>query len=333
MTAATPSPDTLLADFAADIAQGLRARPKKLPPKHFYDPLGSHLFDAICHLPWYPITRAEHRLLDRHAGAMVGRLGGLSLLVELGCGSGDKIAVFASALAPADRPANGGRARPGPTVHLVDVSEKALELTRRTLARVGSLPVVSHRATYEDGLRRAVHERPARGSALVLFLGSNIGNFDPPAALSMLREIGRALRPGDGLLLGADLIKPESELLAAYDDPLGVTAAFNKNVLLRANRELGADFDLGAFAHRAVWNEAASRIEMHLVSRRPQVVRVPGARVEASFAEGESIWTESSYKYTPEGLAEAGRRAGLGCEAQWIEPELGFATTLFVVPA
>jgi uncharacterized SAM-dependent methyltransferase len=132
-------------------------------------------------------------------------------------------------------------------------------------------------------------------------------------------------------LLGADLVRPEPLLLVAYDDPLGVTAAFNKNVLWRINRELGADFDLAAFAHRAVWDPAAARIEMHLVSLCQQRVRIPAAGVEATFAEGETIWTESSYKYTLAGLAQMGRQAGLACQRQWVDEEGGFATTLFVV--
>jgi L-histidine Nalpha-methyltransferase len=330
MNVAVPLPDPPLSGFAADLHDGLLASPKKLPPRYFYDALGSHLFDAICHLPWYPITRAESRLLELHGAAMVEPLGGLSLLIELGCGSGDKIAVLAGLLGGRPRPGVNGSRAPALPVHLVDVSEKALELTRRALARIEHVTVTSHRATYEDGLRSAVLDRPSRGGVLVLFLGSNVGNFEPPAAEALLREIRKDLRPGDALLLGADLVKPQADLLAAYDDPLGVTAVFNKNVLLRANRELGANFDLRAFDHHAVWDEAASRIEMHLVSRRRQSVRVPAARLDVTFAEGESIWTESSYKYTPAGLGEMGRRAGLGAARQWIDPELRFATTLFV---
>ena len=164
---------------------------------------------------------------------------------------------------------------------------------------------------------------------LVLFLGSNIGNFDPPAAREFLAEIRRSLRPGDWLLLGADLVKPERELLLAYDDPLGVTAAFNKNLLARMNTELLADFDLGAFAHRAVWNAMERRVEMHLVSRRAQTVRIPRAGCEVAFAEGEPIWTESSYKYDADEIAEVVGAAGFGCHARWIEPEARFALTLF----
>jgi uncharacterized SAM-dependent methyltransferase len=164
---------------------------------------------------------------------------------------------------------------------------------------------------------------------LVLFLGSNIGNFDPPAAREFLARIRRALRPGDALLLGADLVKPEKDLLLAYDDPLGLTAAFNKNVLLRINTELLADFDLAAFDHRAVWNAEASRVEMHLVSKRAQVVRVPRAGCEVAFAAGEAIWTESSYKYDAGEVVELVEAQGFRCLEQWTEPDARFALTLF----
>jgi uncharacterized SAM-dependent methyltransferase len=166
--------------------------------------------------------------------------------------------------------AGGGAAQPpAPRVHLIDISPDALELSERTLGRFDHISVVGHRATYEEGLRHAARDRPPQGTMLVIFLGSNIGNFDPPAAQEFLREIRRALRPGDALLLGADLVKPEKELLLAYDDPVGVTAAFNKNLLARINTELLADFDLSAFDHRAVWN-AERRVEMHLISRVAQ---------------------------------------------------------------
>jgi dimethylhistidine N-methyltransferase len=258
------------------------------------------------------------RQLERRGREMVAPFRGALELCELGGGSGEKLALLAGAL--------DGRAV---NVRLVDISEKALALSRSTLSRCPHVArVVAHRATYEEGLR-AVAAAPREGARLVCFLGSNIGNFDPPAAHALLTEIRAALGPGDGLLLGADLVRPEAELILAYDDPLGVTAAFDKNLLHRINAELGGDFDLGAFAHRAVWNASASRVEMHLVSRRRQVVRVRAAGVEASFEDGESIWTESSYKYTPEGIAAMGRAAGLSVRAQWIEEEGRFATTLF----
>jgi uncharacterized SAM-dependent methyltransferase len=167
-------------------------------------------------------------------------------------------------------------------VHLIDISPTALELSERTLNRFEHVSVVGHRATYEEGLRRAAAERNGRGTMFVLFLGSNIGNFDPPAAHDFLLEIRRALRPGDALLLGADLVKPERELQLAYDDPLGVTAAFNRNLLARMNTELLADFDLSAFDHRAVWSPGDRRVEMRLVSAARRRSRSPRTRPCAS---------------------------------------------------
>jgi L-histidine Nalpha-methyltransferase len=164
---------------------------------------------------------------------------------------------------------------------------------------------------------------------LVLLLGSNIGNFDAPAALDFLRRIRLALEPGDLLLLGADLVKPEPELQLAYDDPLGVTAAFNKNLLVRINRELGGNFDLPAFDHLALWNPAEQRIEMHLVSRVAQAVTITAARTAVTFAPGERIWTESSYKYEPDRIERLGTDTGFAMRRQWIEADARFALTLF----
>ena len=243
-------------------------------------------------------------------------------LVELGSGSGEKLARLARPLVERGSPLD---------IHLVDISEKALDLGRVALGSLAGVRVLGHCASYEAGLEALAATRPPYGARLVCFLGSNIGNFDPPAAAALLDAIRGALAPGDGLLLGADLVRAEAALLLAYDDPLGVTAAFNKNVLVRINAELGGDFDLDAFSHRAVWDARAARVEMHLVSRRPQVARIALAGIEATFAEGETIWTESSYKHTPEGLAAMGKRAGLRLERQWVDPEGGFATTLFVV--
>jgi L-histidine Nalpha-methyltransferase len=319
MTGTTP-PEKTLKGFAADVRRGLGKARKTLPSRYFYDDLGSQLFEAICQLPWYPITRAERSLLERFGPDMIRAVPGLSDLIELGSGSGEKLALLL-------RGFNGQATGLG--VHLIDISEKALDLAQSTLSRLPHITIHKHPATYEDGLRRLAGNGAPRGARLVLFLGSNIGNFDMPAAHTLLAEIRRALRPGDALLLGADLVRPEAELVLAYDDPLGVTAAFNKNLLQRLNTELGANFDLDAFQHRALWNASASRVEMHLVSRRPQRARIPAAEIEVSFAEGETIWTESSYKYTPEAIVELGRRAGFEQKEQWIEPTTRFSTTLF----
>jgi len=318
-SAAAP-PAEAVRDLAEDVRRDLALTPKQLQSKYLYDGLGSSLFEAICFLPWYRITRAEARLLRRVAGELVGACADPVTLVELGCGSGEKLAMIAGALRSRRRSV---------AVHLIDISPVALEHSERALGRLDYVSVVGHRATYEEGLRRAARHRSAEGSILVLFLGSNIGNFDSPAAEGFLAEIRVALRPGDALLLGADLVKPERELLLAYDDPLGVTAAFNRNLLVRLNRELLADFDLEAFAHRAVWNAELRRVEMHLVSRKDQVVSIPRADCTVRFAAGEPIWTESCYKYTPEEVLALGRASGFSSRQQWIDPDARFALTLF----
>ncbi|HEX6974048.1 MAG TPA: L-histidine N(alpha)-methyltransferase, partial [Vicinamibacterales bacterium] len=283
---------SFVTEFAAEVRRDLALAPKQLQSKYLYDPLGSSLFDAICRLPWYRITRAESRLIARHAGEVVDAIGRAdgATIVELGCGSGEKLVLLAEALQAAE-----GHAR----VHLIDVSSQALEHTEQRLTALQHVSVVGHQSTYEDGLRRAVSAREGTGPMLVLFLGSNIGNFDAPAAIDFMRRIRKALAPGDQLLLGADLVKPEPDLMLAYDDPLGVTAAFNKNLLVRINNELGGTFDLDAFDHRAVWNAEDQRVEMHLVSRVSQTVRIAAADATVRFAAGEHIWTESSYKYDP----------------------------------
>jgi uncharacterized SAM-dependent methyltransferase len=167
----------------------------------------------------------------------------------------------------------------------------------------------------------------------VLCLGSNIGNYEPADARALLQTIRSVMQPGDALVLGTDLVKPERDLITAYDDPLGVTAAFNRNLLVRMNRELGADFDLASFEHRAIWNDAQSRVEMHLVSRRPQTVRIPAAALTVHFSRGEHIWTESSYKFTPSGLRQLAASVGLTPSHQWIHDAAQFALTRLSVTA
>ncbi len=233
-------PESTLTDaFAADVVRDLQRTPKQLQSRYLYDALGSSLFDAICRLPWYRITRAEARLLRQHAPELATAVPGWlddPTVVELGCGNGEKIEVVLTALP--DVPVD---------VHLIDISPDALQATAARLAGLSHLSVIRHEAPYEVGLDRVRPLLRARGPALVLFLGSNIGNFDRPVAESLLRSIRHALQPGSALLLGADLVKPRHTLTLAYDDPLGVTAAFNKNLLVRINRELGADFDLDWF--------------------------------------------------------------------------------------
>jgi dimethylhistidine N-methyltransferase len=314
-----PTVETSVEQFIDDVRYYLSLTPRQLPSRYLYDALGSALFDAICQLPWYRVARSETALLTAHAEEILAALDPLARIVELGAGSGGKLARLLSA----------GRRRASPLdLHLVDVSQLALETAARGLSGFDGIRVVTHQAPYEVGLEAVSGERAAAGRSLLLFLGSNIGNFDPPGADEMLRAIRAPLAPGDGFLIGADLVKPERELLLAYDDPLGITAAFNRNLLVRINRELAADFDLGGFAHRAVWNSEASRIEMHLVSTRTQRVRVPAAQIELVMEEGESIWTESSYKYGSEDLDAMLKSNGFRRPRQWIDPSARFALTL-----
>ena len=303
--------------FASDVRRGLGKRPYRLPPHWFYDELGSRLFDAICLLPWYRITRAERRLLPRAARAISRSAPRPAFVAELGPGNGEKLALFLGDL--------GG----APRVLLVDISPEALAASTARLAKAGFGRVATVRGPYEAGLARIARERPARGSALILFLGSNVGNFEPRRAARFLRSVRSALRPGDGLLLGADLVKPEEELVLAYDDPLGVTAAFNRNVLARMNRELGASIDLRSFAHRAVWNAGEGRVEMSLVSRRAQTVRIPRARLAVRFRKGESIFTEASYKYVASELRERVEAAGFVECRRFEDGAAGYALGLF----
>jgi dimethylhistidine N-methyltransferase len=318
----TRSSELSVADFAAEVARDLAQSPKQLQSKYLYDALGSSLFEAICRLPWYRITRSEQQLLERHA-PRIARLcpeaATTPLIVELGCGSGEKIVILAEALQ-----ASGRHGR----VHLIDISPQALEQSERTLGRLRHISVVGHRETYEVGLRQAAAYREREDPMLVLLLGSNIGNFDPPAADGFLRAIRSALLPGDALLLGADLVKPERDLQLAYDDPLGITAAFNRNLLVRINRELDGQFDLDAFAHVVVWNGAHQRVEMHLESLRDQRVPIGALGRTIAFARGERIWTESSYKYEPEEVEAMGRAAGFVTTEQWIDQDARFALTL-----
>jgi len=306
------------ASFADDVRYYLSLRPRQLPSKYLYDGLGSALFEAITHLPWYSLARAETRLLRTHAQELFDAAGQVSTIVELGPGSGDKL------LALLD-----GRETELPIeLCLIDVSSNALARANTALRQVSGITVTAFEDAYEAGLERFRRGRHGSGRTLALFLGSNIGNFDPPGCDAFLSNLRSALAPGDFLLLGTDLVKPERDLLLAYDDPLGVTAAFNLNLLLRINRELAADFEVGRFAHRAVWNRERSRIEMHLVSRRRQVVRIQAADFELDIDAGESIWTESSYKFEPAVITALVERNGFRSRAQWLDRGASFALTL-----
>ena len=271
-------------------------------------------------MPEYRITRAERRLLVAHAATICAGLASSVTLVELGGGSGEKLALLVEPLA---------RTLSHLNVELVDVSATALDLATRTLARFPGVPVTQHQVPYEDGLQRVAARRSGDDTMMVAFLGSNIGNLDPAAARTFLGAVRSTVQAGDRLVLGVDLVKPDAALVRAYDDQLGVTAAFNKNLLGRLNRELGADFDLDQFAHRAVWNKSASRVEMHLESLCAQIVSIPGADCRVRFAEGESIWTESSYKYETDGIAALAAAAGFDRRQQWVDADARFVVAAF----
>jgi L-histidine Nalpha-methyltransferase len=307
--------------FAADVAYYLSLEPRQLPSRYLYDALGSSLFEAICLLPWYGLTRAENRLLTAHAADVWRRARGVEVIAELGPGSGEKLALLLAA-APE---------RPTPIdVHLIDVSSRALTQAAHTLATAHAT-LLTHQSDYETGLLRFAEARPRARPALIVFLGSNLGNFDEPARDALLDAIRTASRPGDRLLIGVDLVKATPDLVRAYDDPLGVTAAFNRNLLVRINRELGGNFVLDDFAHRALWNAAASRIELHLWSARPRPIRVLESQLAFTIRAGESIWTASSYKFTPESLAALLVQSGFAVLDQWIDVDDPFALTLAAV--
>ena len=308
--------------FGDDVRVGLISRPKFLYPKYFYDDLGSRLFEAITALPEYYVTRTEAELLRAHAGEIVGALGGPVWLLELGSGDGQKTRLLIEALL----------ARQKSLEYVpVDISESALETSSRSLlASYPDLRITGYVGEYHTALRRVRQERVAPGRTLALFLGSSLGNLDPEERVALLREVRNLLDPGEGFLLGVDLEKPESVLIPAYDDPLGVTAAFNLNLLARINRELGGEFDLASFRHRALYNRQAHRIEMHLESRRDQVVPVRGLGIEVPFAAGETVHTENSYKFLPEQIAALAAEAGFEVRRTWTDARGWFASNLLV---
>jgi dimethylhistidine N-methyltransferase len=308
-------------EFASDVRVGLtRPGQKELPSKYLYDDVGSALFEVISHLPEYGLTRADERLLKRHACEIVERVDAPVAVAELGSGSGKKTRWILEALS-----------RRGRIVYYpVEISRSALAMCERELSDIDAISIVGFEREYLDGLLEAAAQRERGHHLLVLFLGSTIGNFDRPAGLKFLAEVRHILEPGDSLLLGTDLEKSSAQLLRAYDDELGVTAAFDLNLLARVNRELDADFDLSQFEHRARINHEARSIEMHLQSKRRQTVRIPAAGLRVEFAEGETIWTESSHKYAPDEIFEMASAAGFRCQAQWIDEEWPFAENLLV---
>lgn len=310
--------------LAAVVTEGMVSRPRWLPSWLFYDEAGSQLFDRITELPEYYLTRTERAILTRHAEQIVALAadGEALHVVELGAGSCDKTRLLLKAAV--DR-------QDTVLYEPVDVSPTALAAAQERLEREIPGVVVCPRVL--DYTRNFTLETAVCGERrLVLYIGSSIGNFEPEEAHTLLVSVRAALAPGDSILLGVDLVKDESILLPAYDDPAGVTAEFNRNILRRINRELGARFDVESFAHRAAWNPAASRMEMHLVSTRAQRALVPSPdpdfELRLRFAEGETIHTENSYKYRP-GQAEAVlRRAGFDPVQTWTDEQNWFAVCL-----
>jgi L-histidine Nalpha-methyltransferase len=310
------------AELLAAIRAGLSGPgPKRLPAALLYDELGTLLFDAISSLPEYGLTRADERILQRNAPAVVWALPSPLLVAELGSGSGRKTRWILDALA----------SRQTTHYYPIDISETALA---RCAAVLGRLPAVRFEAIHADylaGLAEVAAKRLPAHHLLLLFLGSTIGNFEPEGARSFLREVRRTLKPGDALLLGTDLVKPAPVLIRAYDDPIGVTAAFNRNLLARMNRDLGAGFDLALFRHEARWREAERRIEMHLVARRAHEVAITALDLRVTFRDGESLWTESSYKFEREDVAKLAKAAGFEMGPQWTDEAWPFAETLLRV--
>jgi L-histidine N-alpha-methyltransferase len=305
--------------FAAEICAGLtRPGQKELPSKFLYDEVGSALFEVISVLPEYGLTRADVRLLRHHAPDIVSRLPLPVIVAELGTGSGKKTRWLLEALA---------RRRPS-CYCPIEISRSALAMCRRELGDIEAISIVGYEGEYLEGLAQVAARRRDGEHLLVLFLGSTIGNFERPAAVEFLREVRRILRTGDSLLLGTDLEKPAAQLLAAYDDPLGITAAFNLNLLARINRELDADFMLPRFRHLARYNPAARSIEMHLRSTCPQTVTLRAVGLALTLHEGETIWTESCHKYAAGEVPELATKAGFHCEAQWVDQEWPFAESL-----
>ena len=314
-------PSNVSYEFAADVRAGLtQPRQKELPSKYLYDDVGSALFEVISHLPQYGLTRADERLLRRHASEIVDRVTGPVAVTELGSGSGRKTRWLLEAFCRRQRT----------SYYPIEISHSALVMCARELSDIDAISIVGFEREYLEGLLEVAAYRKKNQKLLVLFLGSTIGNFDRPAGIKFLSQVRSILQPGDSLLLGTDLEKPAWQLLQAYDDELGVTAAFNLNLLARVNRELGADFDLSQFAHFSRLNHESRSVEMHLRSKRRQVVTIPAAEVVVQFEKDESIWTESSHKYTAAEIFQTAQGAGFRCEVQWIDEQWPFAENLLI---
>lgn len=305
----TGAPDTAQSDFLLDLKEGLARQRKSISPKYFYDSTGSGLFDQICNLPEYYPTRTELSILQRHAHEIALHLGPHAEILEFGAGSMQKVRVLLDAM---DRPAR-----------YVPIDISAQHLQEAAEKMTSAYPHVHVEPLVADYTQDLVlpPDVPPEGRRVGFFPGSTLGNFEPLDALRFMRMCAHTLQ-GGALILGADLVKHPDRLHAAYNDAQGVTAAFNRNVLVRANRELGANFQLDRFAHSAFYNAPFQRIEMHLMSTCQQAVRVGGASY--TFAEGETLHTENSYKFTVEGLCQLAQRAGFTPGQSWTDPDHQF---------
>jgi L-histidine Nalpha-methyltransferase len=308
------------AAFAHDVREGLSSNPKQLFPKYLYDALGSKLFEAICQTAEYYLTRTEAEILSRHADEIVKFLPGCQTLIELGSGSAEKTRRIIEALL-----------RNHPTLLFVpiDISASALEESSRGLLQMyPTLRIDAYAADYFDGL--ATLKPIEAGPALVLFLGSNIGNFEKRAATEFLRAIRKVLRAGDALLLGADLKKDRQTLEAAYNDSLGVTRAFIVNQLARINREFGANFDLRGFELVSIYDENIGRIDVYLETLRPQSVTIPALNLSLTCEVGERLHMENAYKYDLEELSRMAQESGFDLAQTWMDEKKRFSSNLFV---
>lgn len=302
--------------MAEEVLEGLSACPKKLPPKLFYDAQGSRLFEKITELPEYYLTRTERAIFQEYAGAIMEQAGSNLTLVELGAGSASKTRILVETLA---------RRQLRVGFYPVDVSRSALKTAVASLnGHIRNLRVHPVVADYSKHL--PLLDVPGR--KLVLFIGSTIGNFEPEEAEQFLSRVHNSLNPGDAVLVGFDRVKRASLLHAAYNDAREVTAQFNKNVLLRINRELGGRFDVNAFQHVAFWNREMSRIEMHLESLRQQKVWIRDLDRAFEFAKGERVHTENSYKFTAKSIAGMMRKGGFRLEKSWTDPNRWFSVVL-----
>ena len=309
-----------LSTFAHEVRAGLTKEQKELPSKYFYDEVGSALFEVISVLPEYGLTRADTRILRRHARDIVDRMPLPVIVAELGSGTGKKTRWILEALS----------SRQNTTYYPIEMSRTALARCEIELGRIDCVSIVGFEREYLDGLVEVSARRQPGEYLLVLFLGSTIGNFDRPAASLFLRQIRETLTEGDALLLGTDLQSSVPHLIGAYDDSLGVTAAFNLNLLARINRELDANFVISQFRHFVKYDPDDHRIEMHLRSTARQTVSISRADLTVSFDQDETIWTESCHKFTREGVVALAESCGFRCDAQWLDREWPFAQNLLV---